>query len=234
MKRSLFTMILLAATSAFAASEKPAEIYCTIRDGGQGLNCQWNGKDKKVMSADDVATFVDEAAVMAYVTVKSKAGMERTFMPDPKALPFKRLSDAKKGGSASEISRAKLDVFAELEKRMIKVSNDLDTQASQTDLVKYDASITYDKMKKDMREQSKDLDLLKGNKEKLCTTTPEFEALSKTNSSLQTALSNVLVAFQTPGTCMDSFKIFKDRDGTVDLRQLDGVGKHFIDSCKKR
>lgn len=229
----LFAVVSFMSFSA-RAEDLPPEIYCTIRDNGSNLNCTWMGKEKKTMSADDLASFVDSSAVLAYVTVKSKAGMERTFMPDPKSLPFKRLSDVKKSGSISEISRAKLDVFSEIEKRVIKLSNDLDTQASQADVVKFDASITGDKLRHEIRDMSKDLDGYKKSKGNLCTSTPEFEALSKTNATLQTTLSNILVAFQAPGTCMESFKVFKDRDGTVDLRQLEGVGKSFQDNCKKK
>jgi len=32
---------------------------------------------------------------------------------------------------------------------------------------------------------------------------------------------------------MSDFKVFKDKDGSVDLRQLDGVSQRFLASCKK-
>ncbi len=216
------------------AAERPVEIACTIRESGQNLNCIWIGKEKKTMTADDVQAFIDQSAVFAYITVHGRKGMERTFHPDSNAPQFKKLAELKKVGSISEISRMKLDLFAEIEKKVIKLSDELDSQALQADLVKFDASVTGDKFKAEIRDMGRDLDAFKASKDKLCTSTPQFEALSKTNTSLQTALSNVLVAFQSPGTCMDGFKVFKDKDGTVDLRQLEGVGKSFLENCKKK
>lgn len=216
------------------AGDKPVEIACTIRESGQSLNCIWIGKEKKTMTSDDVQAFIDQAAIFAYLTVRGHKGMERTFHPDPNSVQFKKLAEVKKIGSISELSRAKLDLFAEIEKKAIKLSDELDSQALQADLVKFDASVTGDKFKAEVRDMSKELDAYKATKDKLCTATPQFEALSKTNNSLQTALSNVLVAFQSPGTCMDGFKVFKDKDGTVDLRQLEGVGKSFLENCKKK
>ena len=232
MKLSLIALLLN--FQAFAATDKPAEIACTIRDSGQNLNCVWAGKEKKAMSAEDVQAFVDQSAVYSYITVKSRKGMERAFHPDSSAASFKKLAEVKKSGSISEVSRAKLDLFAEIEKKVIQVSEELDAQAARSDLIKYDASISLEKAKVESRDLNKELDGLRASKEKLCTTTPQFESLSKTNSTLQTTLSNILVAFQTSGTCMDSFKIFKDKDGSVDLRQMDGIGKSFVENCKKK
>lgn len=229
----LTSLVAVAVVSTAQAQDKPAEIYCTIRDSGASLNCLWMGREKKAMSSEDVTAFIDQASVFAYITVKSRKGHERTFQPDASAAQFRKLGELKKTGSISEISRAKLDLFAEIEKRVIKLSDDLDAASIQAELVKFDASVTADKFKREMRDAGKELETLRSSREKLCTTTPQFEALSKTNASLQTTLSNILVAFQTPGTCMEGFKIFKDKDGAVDLRQLEGVGKSFIESCKK-
>lgn len=228
------TTVLVCVALSAQAQNKPAEIVCTIRDSGTSLNCIWGGKEKKALTSDDVSAFIDQAAIFAYVTVKSKKGHERTFQPDANSLQFRRLSDLKKNGSVSEVSRAKLDLFSEIEKKVIKLSEELDAQASGADLVKFDASITTDKFRLEMKDQQAELESLRGAKTKLCTTTPQFEAVSKANASLQTTLSNIIVAFQTPGTCMEGFKVLKDRDGTVDLRQMDGIGKTFIENCKKR
>jgi hypothetical protein len=234
MKRLLCSIVMLASAAAFA-DDKPTEISCTIRDTGSNLNCIWIGKDsKKSMSSDDIAAFVDQSGIFSYVTVKSRKGHERSFQPDPSSLPFRKLQELKKNGSASEILRAKLDLFSDIEKKVVKLSDDLDAQALQADVVKFDASITGDRLKRELRDANKELEGLRGNRDKLCTTTPQFEQLSKTNAILQTTLSNILVSFQTPGTCMSDMKVFKDKDGSVDLRQLDGVGKTFIESCKKR
>ena len=232
--KSVLSLSVIFTSLLTIAQERPVDINCVIRESGQNLNCIWVGKEKKTMSPEDVASYIDNAAVYAYITVKSRKGFERTFQPDPNSAPFRKLSEIKKAGSISEVSRAKLDLFADIEKKVIKLSDDLDAQALTADLVKFDASVTAEKLKRIVHDQDKELELNRNNKEKLCTTTPQFEALTKTNQSMQTALSNILVAFQTGGTCMDSFKVFKDKDGTVDLRQLEGVGKAFTDNCKKK
>ena len=54
------------------------EIYCTIRSSGGNFNCQTMGKERKVMSADDITNFVDAGEVVAYLTLKSRKGLERT------------------------------------------------------------------------------------------------------------------------------------------------------------
>ncbi len=216
------------------AAERPVEISCSIRETGQSLNCIWIGKEKKTMTSDDVQAFIDHAAVFAYITVRGRKGMERSFHPDSNAIQFKKLAEVRKVGSISEISRLKLDLFADIERKVIKLSDELDSQALQGDLVRFDASVTGDKFKAEIRDMTKELEAFKASKDKLCTTTPQFEALSKTNTSLQTALSNILVAFQSPGTCMEGFKVFKDKDGSVDLRQLADIGKSFLDNCKKK
>jgi hypothetical protein len=235
--KGLFSGLLilgLAYVAPAMSQERPPEISCTIRDSGQNLNCIWVGKEsKKTMTAEDVASFVDHSAVMAYITVRSRKGMERTYQPDSNSAQFKKLNELKKLGSITEISKAKTDLWTDLEKTVIKLSDDLDAQALTATLVKFDASITGDRFKRELRDNTKELEGFRANRDKVCTATPQFEAMSKTNKSLQTALSNVLVAFQTPGTCMSGFKVFQDKDGTVDLRQLEGVGKTFVDQCKK-
>jgi hypothetical protein len=230
----LISITLLIGPQTFAQQSAPPEIACTIRESGQSLNCIWAGKEKVAMSSNDVQAFVDQSAVYSYITVKSRKGMERTFHPDSNSASFKKLADVKKTGSISEVSRAKLDLFAEIEKKVIQISEELDAQALRADLIKYDSSLTLEKAKLEIRELNKELDGFRGSKDKLCTSTPQFESLSKTNATLQTTLSNILVSFQSTGSCMDGFKIFKDKDGSVDLRQLDGVGKSFIENCKKK
>jgi hypothetical protein len=57
--------------------------------------------------------------------------------------------------------------------------------------------------------------------------------MTKSNASMEVALSNILYAFQTPDSCMGDFKVTKDKDGSVDIRQLDGVAQKFVERCKK-
>lgn len=229
----LLTLVVSFSMEAMAAKDQLVEIICNVRDTGTSLNCVWVGREKKAMTSDDVQAFIDQASVYAYITVKSRKGMERTFMPDPNAPQFKKLSDIKKNGSISEVSRAKLDLFADIEKKVIKLSDDLDATALSAELIKFDASITADKYKRELRYAKEDLDSLKSLKGGACTSSPEFENKMKVASTLQGTLSSLLNAFQTPGTCLDQLKVKKDKDGKVDISQFDGLAQSYVDSCKK-
>jgi hypothetical protein len=239
MKRHLrLTMIsaltLVAMSAQVQAQPEPTEIFCTIRDTGTALSCQYVGKDgRRAMNADDISVFVDQASVAAYMTVKSRRGLERTFLIDANSPQYRKLNEVKKSAAMSEISKAKVDLFGEIEKRAIKLSDDLDAQAVGAELIKYDSSVASDKFKRDIRSMSTELEGFRKNRDKICTSTPEFEKLSKANASLQQVLSNILFAFQQPGSCMGDFKVFRDKDGSVDLRQLDGVATRFTERCKK-
>jgi hypothetical protein len=228
---TLISLALLAGQAAFA---EPMEIYCTIRSSGGQLNCQIMGKERKVMNAEDITNFVDAGEVAAYITLKSRKGMERTYMIDPHAASYRRLADIKKSASISDIAKAKSDLFNEIEKKVIKVSDDLDGQAAAAELVLYDSSLTYDKIKRDSRAMTAELEGYRKNKDKICTNTPAFEQMSKANTRLQQTLSNIIYAFNTPDSCMSDYKVFKDRDGSVDLRQLDTVTDHFKANCRKK
>ncbi|MBO9666033.1 MAG: hypothetical protein J7501_04410 [Bdellovibrio sp.] len=236
-KRITMLLVLVGfCQSAFAAAPADlAELYCLIRSSGTSLNCQWVNKDddRVVMKPDDVGTFIDQASVIGYITVKSKAGYERIFEIDAKSERFANLKSFRKTASSSEISRYKNDLFMEIEKKVIKLSDELDSAAASTDLVKYDSSIAYDKYRRETRAVRNELEGYRKNRETVCTATPAFEQVSKVNSALQKSLSGILYALQTPGTCMDDFKVFKDKDGTVDLRQLNGIPDRFVEKCKK-
>jgi hypothetical protein len=232
--RFSFLLLSAALVGAQVAAADPMEIYCTIRSSGGNLNCQIMGKERKVMNADDVTNFVDAGEVAAYITLKSRKGYERTYLVDPKAPQYRRLNDIRKSSSISEIAKAKSDLFNDIEKKVIKVSDDLDGQAAAAELILYDSSITYDKLKREQRTMNAELEGYRKNKDKVCTNTPAFEQMSKANSRLQQTLSNIIYAFQTPDTCMSDYKVFKDRDGSVDLRQLDTVTDHFKTNCRKR
>lgn len=232
--RILITFVaVLGFVSAAKAADDNNDVYCTIKDNGASLSCQWLGREHKAMTSDEIAAFIDMAASQTYVVVKSKKGFERTFATDPNAPQFKRLADVKRNGSISDVGRIKSEVFLDLERRLIKLSDDMDHAAVSAEFVKYDPSVGTDKMKREQKPLMAELDGFKKNKEKVCTATPAFEQLSKANSRLQNTLSNIVVAFQTPGTCMSDFKIFKDKDGSVDLRQLDTVPGKYAESCKR-
>ncbi len=230
---SLLIGLILLSSSGFAAKEQLVEIVCSIRDTGTSLNCVWLGREKKAMTSDDVQAFVDQANVYAYITVKSRKGHERSFMPDPNSAQFKKLADIRKNGSISEISRAKLDLFAEIEKKTIKLADDLDAQSLTADLIKFDASVTTGKYKRELKFAKEDLESLQSNKGALCVATPEYESKMKVASTLQSTVSTLLNAFQTPGTCMDKLTVKKDKDGKVDVSQFEGLAQSYVESCKK-
>lgn len=237
MKKQMSRLILGFATVGFCqlATAEVAEIYCTIRESGGSLACQWMAQDgRKTMGPEDVSKFVDSAQVAAYVTLKSRKGFERTYLVDGNAPQYKRLADIKKSASMSEVNKTKGELFNEIEKKIIKLSDELDGQAAAAELVKYDSSITNDKFKRESRLMTTELEGYRKNRDKVCTSTPAFEQMSKANASLQQSLSNILYAFQTPDSCMSDFKFFKDKDGSVDLRQLDGLAQKFSSQCKKK
>ncbi|MBY0386292.1 hypothetical protein K2X05_14135 [bacterium] len=231
--RILASLILTLLTSQLSwAADNPTEIYCLIRSSGGNLSCQLMGKDRKIMSPEDITNFIDAAEVKAYITLKSRKGFERTYEIDGKAAQFKRLADIKKSASISEIARAKSELFSEIEKKVIKIADEQDGQRAAAELVFSDSHLTYDKLKKEQRDLTNEVEGYRKNREKICTTTPEFENMSKVNARLQQTLSNLIYAFQTPDTCMAGYKVFKDKNGSVDLRQLDSASDHFKSNCK--
>ena len=233
MIRGFFIGSLLTAAWALNAAAEPVEIYCMIRGNGANLNCQTQGKEKKVMGADDITNFVDAGEVAAYITLKSRRGVERTFQVDPKAPQYKRLADVKRSASISEIAKAKTDLFNDIEKKVIKTSDELDAQAAAAELILWDPGLMYDKAHREQRGIASELEGYRKTRDKVCTSTPAFEQVSKANAKLQATLSNIVFTFQTPSTCMASYKIFKDRDGSIDLRQLDSVADQYKENCKR-
>jgi len=233
MKSKLSILAAISLLFGLQAQAQITEISCTIRDNGGSLNCMLTGKEKKVMSADDINQFIDAIPVAAYVTLKSRKGMERTFKIDANAPQVKRLNDIKRSASISEISSAKSSLFNEIEKKLIKLSDELDGQAAAAELVLYDQSIALEKIKRENRGYLAELEAFRANREQACTSTPAFEKMSKVNSSLQQTLSDMIYSFQTPGTCLADFKVFKDKEGAVDLRQLATLGDRYKTNCKK-
>lgn len=220
--------------SVLAAENMATEIYCTIRSNGANLSCQVLGRERKVMTAEDITNFIDSAEIAAYVTLKSRKGLERTYAIDSKAPQFKRLQEIKKSASISEIAKAKSDLFSEIEKKIIKIADEQDGQAQATELILPDPYVTFDKMKREQRSLMAEVEGYRKNKDKVCTNTPAFENMSKINSRLQQTLSNMVYAFQTSDSCMAGYKVFKDKDGSVDLRQLDSASDYFKANCKAK
>ncbi len=231
-KRTILFLSIVSSMPALAAD--PLEIYCTIRDSGANVSCQQLGRkgSRKTMGAEDISNFVDQGQVAAYVTLKSKKGFERTFLIDPDSPQYKKLGDIKRSASISEISKYKSELFNEIEKKLIRISDDLDNQSTTAELVKWDPSIANDKFKFESRSMVTELAQTRKGQEKFCSTTATFEEMLKTNAVLQSTLSNVLYAFQTPDTCMSDLTVMKDKDGVVDLKQLDTLPQKYRSQCK--
>lgn len=233
LKRYGSTLLLGVLLTGWTAQANPMEISCTIRSNGANLACQVLGKERKVMDASDITAFIDAADIAAYITLKSRKGYERTYQVDMKSPQFRRLNDIKNKAPISEVANAKSNLFSEIEKKVIKLSDEMDAQAAAAELVLYDPGIVYEKIKREARLKDTELENYRKNRDQVCTSTPAFEQVSKASSRLQQTLSSVIGAFQTPGTCMASYKVYKDSDGAVDLRQLDTVADHYKANCKK-
>jgi hypothetical protein len=230
-------VMTLASATAIAKPDDSNEISCVIRPTGTSLSCNWVksivGNDRKSMTPEDISAFIDKAAVQAYITVLSKKKLERTFLVDNNHPAFRRIAELKKSASIGEISHAKLDLFSEIEKKTIKVSADLDEAVAASDLIIADPSVSREKFKTDLHDAAGELDALRDKKDKLCTATPAFEQITRANQHLQKTLSSLVYAFQNPNSCLTDFKLVKDREGEVDLRQLDNIGPQFIEKCRR-
>ncbi len=225
-------LITLAATwslNSFAAVAPP-ELSCTIK--GSSMSCQIVGKERRVMDSDDVSRFVDASDSGAYLVLKSRKGLERTFMIDAKSAQFKKLRDIKNSASMSDIATAKAALFNELEKKVIKLSDDLDAQSGTAEFVLWDPSIGFEKARKEARDLQTEVDGFRKNRDSVCTSTPAFEAVTKSSARLQQSLSQIVLGWQTPGTCMASYSIYKGGDGAVDLRQVDSASDYYKSHCK--
>ncbi len=144
---SLITMATI--LSSQSASAETAELYCTIRDASASLNCQWLGKERRVMTPEEIPAFVDQAQIAAYLTVKSRKGLDRTFLVDSKAPQLRRLDDLKRSASISEINKAKNDLFSEIERKIVKLSDQMDGLAASAELVQYDSSLIVEKNRRE-------------------------------------------------------------------------------------
>jgi hypothetical protein len=221
---SLIGSALALSLVATAAHAMTPELFCVINDSGQGLNCQYKDKRDSTKAFDDtdVISFIDRANTGAFMTVKSKRGFERTFEVDPASAPFKRLREAKNSG-VSELARLKLDLYSDLEKKAIQVSDGLDTVFIQADVLKYDPAVANDKCKMDMKVYSSS-----ANYEK------NLESLTAENKALSIYLTSMLKAFKEQGSCLSDYKVDVAADGSVELSQLQGIAQAFRNRCKKK
>lgn len=235
MKKLFILALTMVAGIEVATAAEPAEIMCNLRDSGGSISCQQQGANgmRKVMTSEDISAFVDQGQVAAYITLVSRKGFERTYLIDGQSPQYKNLANIKRSASISEINKVKSDLFNEIEKKLIKVSDDLDGQAAATELIKYDPSISNDKFRRESRQMAIDLEAARNGKEKSCAASSTYEQMLKSNVTLQTTLSNILYAFQSPDSCMADLKLTKDKDGAVDLKQLEVVPQKFQTQCKK-
>lgn len=211
--------------SSQARADSPPELFCSINSNGQGLSCQFKDKrnSSKVFSDDDIGAFIEKTSTGGYMTIKSKRGFERTFEIDPAAAEFKKLKEAKKASTASELAGLKLEIFSEIEKKAIQISDGLDTIFVQSDLLKYDPAVATDKCKLDMRVNAA------GNSYE-----KNIETLQSENKALAVFLTSLIKAFKDPSSCMSDFKLEVSADGSVDLSQLQGLAQAFRNHCKKK
>lgn len=218
----LCTVTLISQT-ALAADVLP-ELFCSITESS-GLRCQY--KDKKnssrAFSDLDVTDFITKSAAGGYITVKSKRGFERTFEVDPSYVQFKKITEKRDSAGTTELARMKLDLFSEMEKKAVQISDGLDTIFVQSDLLKYDPSIAIDKCRLDMKASTSGTAYEKN-----------VESLQAENKALGVFLTGLIKAFKDPTSCLSDFKIHVTSDGSIDLEQLQGLSQAFKNRCKKK
>jgi hypothetical protein len=228
-KSCVWLVSLLAAGQGFSpevrAEGAVPELFCAIGENGQGLGCKYKDKHgtSRVFGDDDIGSFIERALSGGYITVKSKRGFERTYEVDPSAIEFKKLKEARKTATASEVAKLKLDIFSEIEKKSIQISDGLDTVFIQSDLLKYDPAIATDKCKLDMKVNATGSAYEKS-----------IETLQAENKALAVFLSSLIKAFKDPSSCMGDFKLEVSSDGSVDLSQLQGLSQAFRTRCKRK
>ena len=102
------------------------DLSCKLRSNGTNLDCQFLGKERTVMHPEDIPKVIDSVADGIYITAKSRKNLERVFYVDPRSAQFKHLEDMRGSAPMSEISSARVAVFSEIEKRVIKLMDELD------------------------------------------------------------------------------------------------------------
>ncbi len=142
---SLFLVSAFGSNSAKAESAPGSEAYCTIRSVGSRLECLWvESNGRRRMNSQDISNFIDQAQISSYMTVRSRAGLERVFLIDSEAPSFKKLRTTEKSSSISDINKVKSDLFEEIEAKVVKLSDELDATAAAAVLVKFDPSVALD------------------------------------------------------------------------------------------
>lgn len=145
---SLLFVSAFASNSAKAETAAGSEAYCTIRSVGSRLECLWiEANGRRRMNSQDISNFIDQAQISSYMTVRSRAGLERVFLVDSEAPSFKKLRTAEKSSSISDINKVKSELFEEIEAKVVKLSDELDATAAAAVLVKSDPSVALDHAK---------------------------------------------------------------------------------------
>jgi hypothetical protein len=220
-----FLLMALGPVTRAHGEESAAELFCTISENGQNLVCQTRDRKNgsKTFADQDILSFIDRSSSGgAYITVKSKKGFERTFEIDPAAAPFVRYRDSVKSAVSSEIAKIKLDIFTEIEKKAVQVSNELDKVIVHSDILKYDPSIATDKCKSAMRALDSGASFDKS-----------LESLKTENRVLSFQLTSLIKAFEEPNTCMTGVKLEVTSDGSIDANSLENLPRAFRARCKR-
>lgn len=236
-KRILSGILILSAMcggNARADNHKMVELFCHVHENGKALDCSFlDGEVRRDLSDQDLLIFINKAINGAYLTVRSKKGLERTYQLDPNVPEFKRFIELEKNhASTREIGQAKLDIFGSIEQKVIKISDALDTSAPQADMVRSDPSIANQKFKSEFSE----LESEKKKLEKTCRSEnvdKQLEAISAEKRNLAHYLSILLRTMKDPGSCTESFALKTERDGSVGLDQINGLSKLFQENCRK-
>lgn len=222
---------LLLSTLAWAADEGPiVDVGCTIRTNGKNLDCIIMGKERRVMNPENIGEFLN--AGETYITVTSKMGVKRLYKIDKNATQYKDYEKVRDEGSITQISNAKMSLFEAVEKKLVQLSDFQDEKDSKAELVIYDPGRTYTGMLNQKRALAAELQAYMTGKESGCAKSPEFEKAQDTNDKLTSTLSNMISAFHSQGTCLSDFKVFKSRNGRVDLSQLDVLPGQFKQNCR--
>jgi hypothetical protein len=198
------------ADSAFAAPHSLAELACKVGGGGKTLDCG--------LKESELASFIDQARGGAYLTVESRKGVKRTFSLDPNSSEVQKFLELEKAKAPmAELLKAKLDIFSSIERKVTKISEALDETVPKES--KKDAQKEAKKEgKKTLEESALDVQLEEAN-------------LYRKN--LTHYLSVILHTMQDPGSCTDSFNLRTEKDGGVDIHQINELSKLFQAKCRR-
>ncbi|MBS1985063.1 MAG: hypothetical protein JST16_12910 [Bdellovibrionales bacterium] len=239
-KATIYGLVLSAFVPMFArgADQLPpgraAELFCKIREKASVLDCQYfDGAKKRTLTDQDIIDFVDHASVDAYLTLVSRKGLERTLRIDPGYANFKKLSEVQKVGSASEIARTKFELFTEIERRVVKISDELDSALAQQFLIKFDPYITNEKYRRELQvitnEAIHGVESAAGS----CATENQLATIAQDNRVLGAQLMALVNAFRSPDSCLSDYPMNVGADGSVDIEALKALPQAFSERCHK-